>query len=96
MFPIFLTGSLLLVAGSSIYMSVYGLMCVFKDQAMVILCMGLGMEIGKVLVVSYTYRSWRQLSRLSRTLYILIVFVLARMALAASTERSRLSRMPRM
>jgi len=76
MFPIFLTTSLLLVAGSSVYMSVYGLMCVFLDQTMVILCMGLGMEIGKVLVVSYTYWNWRQLSRLSRALYILIVFVL--------------------
>jgi len=76
MFPIFLTTSLLLVAGSSVYMSVYGLMCVFVDQAMVILCMGLGMEIGKVLVVSYTYRSWRQLSRVSRALYVLIVFIL--------------------
>jgi len=76
MFPIFLTTSLLLVAGSSVYMSVYGLMRVFVDQAIVILCMGLGMEIGKILVVSHTYRSWQQLSRLSRALYILIVFIL--------------------
>ena len=76
MFPIFLTTSLLLVAGSSVYMSVYGLMCVFVDQAMVILCMGLGMEIGKILVVSHTYRSWRQLSKFSKALYILIVFIL--------------------
>lgn len=76
MFPIFLTTSLLLVAGSSVYMSVYGLMCVFLDQATVILCMGLGMEVGKVLVVSYTYRNWRQLGRFPKTLYILIVFIL--------------------
>lgn len=76
MFPIFLTTSLLLVAGSSVYMSVFGLMCVFVDQAKVILCMGLGMEIGKLLVVSYTYRNWRRLARLPKALYILIVFIL--------------------
>jgi hypothetical protein len=76
MFPVFLTMSLILVAGSSMYMSVFGLMAVFANHATVILCTGLGMEIGKLLVVSYLYRSWATLCWPSRLLYSLIVFVL--------------------
>ena len=38
--------------------------------------MGVGMEIGKILTVSYLYRQWRKLNRFTRTLYILIVAVL--------------------
>ena len=76
MYPVFLTISLLLVAGSSVYMSVYGLMSVFVNQGRIILCMGLGMEIGKILVVSYLYRNWQGLGWLSRVFYSLIVFVL--------------------
>ena len=76
MYPILVTVSLLLVAGSSIYMSVYGLMAVFASNATVIICMGLGMEIGKILTVAHLYRNWPNLRRLARSLYILIVSVL--------------------
>ncbi|EFK08164.1 conserved domain protein [delta proteobacterium NaphS2] len=76
MYPILVTISLLLVAGSSIYMSVYGLMAVFAGNAPVIICMGLGMEIGKVLTVAHLYRNWPNLKRLVRSLYILIISVL--------------------
>ena len=76
MFPVFLTISLVLVAGSSMYMSVYGLMAVFVNQSNVILCTGLGMEIGKILVVSHLYRSWETLRWPSRIFYSLVVFVL--------------------
>ena len=53
MYPILVTISLLLVAGSSIYMSVYGLMAAFVTDASVVMCMGLGMEIGKILTVAH-------------------------------------------
>jgi len=76
MYPILVTISLLLVAGSSIYMSVYGLMAVFSGNALVIICMGLGMEIGKILTVAHLYRNWPNLRRLVRNLYILIISVL--------------------
>ena len=76
MFPIFLTISLVLVAGSSMYMSVFGLMAVFVNHSGVILCTGLGMEIGKILVVSYLYRSWETLRWASRIFYSSVVFVL--------------------
>lgn len=76
MYPILVTISLFLVAGSSIYMSVYGLMAVFASNAPVIICMGLGMEIGKILTVAHLYRNWQKLRRLVRGLYILIISVL--------------------
>ena len=76
MYRILVTISLLLVAGSSIYMSVYGLMAVFSGNALVIICMGLGMEIGKILTVAHLYRNWPKLRRLVRNLYILIISVL--------------------
>ena len=76
MYRILITISLLLVAGSSGYMSVYGLMSVFANSAKVVVCMGLGMEAGKILTVSHVYRQWRKLNRFERTSYILIVSIL--------------------
>jgi len=76
MYRILVTINLLLVAGTSAYMSVYGLMSMFVSHAVVVICMGLGMEIGKVLSVSYLYRNWQKLGGLSRFLYILIVSIL--------------------
>jgi hypothetical protein len=76
MYPIFVTISLLLVAGSSVYMSVYGLMSVFVSNASVIVCMGLGMEIGKILTVAHLYRNWPKLGSVTKILYVLIVSVL--------------------
>jgi len=76
MYPILVTISLLLVAGSSVYMSVYGLMAVFASNASVIMCMGLGMEIGKILTVAHLYLNWQKLGGLTKSLYVLIVSVL--------------------
>ena len=76
MYPVLITISLFLVAGSSAYMSVYGLMCVFSSTKEIILCMGLGMEIGKILIVSHLYRSWPTLKAVGKTLNILVVTVL--------------------
>ena len=76
MYPVLLTITLLLVAGSSAYMSVYGLMSVFSNTQRIIMCMGLGMEIGKILIVSYLYLNWQKLNRLTRVLYFLILSVL--------------------
>lgn len=76
MYPILVTTSLLLVAGSSIYMSVYGLMSAFVRDASVVMCMGLGMEIGKILTVAHLYRNWQKLGGLTKGLYVLIVSVL--------------------
>jgi len=76
MYPVLVTISLLLVAGSSVYMSVYGLMSVFASNASIIMCMGLGMEIGKILTVAHLYLNWQKLGGLTKSLYILIISVL--------------------
>jgi len=76
MYPVLLTITLFLVAGSSAYMSVYGLMSVFSNTQRIIMCTGLGMEIGKILIVSYLYLNWQKLNRLTRVLYFLILSVL--------------------
>ena len=76
MYPVLVTISLLLVSGSSIYMSVYGLMAAFVSDASAVMCMGLGMEIGKILTVAHLYRNWQKLGGLTKSLYVLIVSVL--------------------
>jgi hypothetical protein len=76
MYRALITLSLLLVAGTSAYMAVYGLKSVFVSSAIVIVCMGVGMETGKVLIVSYLYRQWRKLNMFTRTIYIIIVSIL--------------------
>ena len=58
MYPILVTISLILVFGSSAFMSVAGLLSVFSSSPAVIIPMGLGMEIGKILTVSHLFRNW--------------------------------------
>ena len=72
-----LTSSLVLVAGTSAYMSIYGLMSVFTTNSEVIMLMGLGMEIGKVLVISHLYLQWQRINNLIRISYIFVIFVLS-------------------
>jgi len=57
-------------------MSIYGLMSVFVNSATVMIFMGMGMEIGKILTVSHLYRHWQKLNGLTRTMYVLIVSIL--------------------
>jgi len=76
MYPALVTLSLILVFGSSAFMSISGLLSIFSNNAIIIICMGLGMEIGKVLSISHLYRSWQSNNLLVKTGYIFIVFVL--------------------
>ena len=76
MYPALVTLSLILVFGSSAFMSISGLLSIFSNNTIIIICMGLGMEIGKVLSISHLYRSWQSNNLLVKTGYIFIVFVL--------------------
>ena len=63
MYPFLITTVLLLVAGSSVYMSVFGLVSVFKGYVPVIVCMGLGMEksglpFRRMYEMRHTFASW--------------------------------------
>lgn len=75
-FKILLTISLLLTAGTSAYMSVWGLMQVFSQYAMAVGAMGAGMELGKILIIIYLHRSWQRLLRTHKIYFSLVVFVL--------------------
>ena len=76
MYIALVTLSLILVFGSSVFMSIAGLLSIFTNNTIIIICMGLGMEIGKILTISYLYRSRHKNNTMTKTWYILIVFVL--------------------
>jgi hypothetical protein len=76
MYPILVTISLILVFGSSAFMSVSGLLSIFSSSPTVIISMGLGMEIGKILTISHLYRNWKKYALPVRVWYILIISVL--------------------
>jgi hypothetical protein len=69
----FVTTSLLLVFGTSAYMSIYGLTAVFTGMTMVIVCMGLGMELGKILAVVHLHRNWRSVGWCVRFFFITVI-----------------------
>ncbi len=76
MYPILVTLSLIIVFGSSAFMSISGLVSIFSNHTPIIISLGLGMEVGKILTISHLYRSWQNNSRQARTGYIIIIFVL--------------------
>jgi hypothetical protein len=76
MYIALVTLSLILVFGSSAFMSISGLLSIFTNNTVIIICMGLGMEIGKILTISHLYRSWHKNNTTTKTGYIVIVFVL--------------------
>jgi len=76
MYPALVTISLILVFGSSTFMSISGLLSIFTNNTIIIICMGLGMEIGKILTISHLYRSWCENNAAAKIWYIFIIFVL--------------------
>lgn len=76
MYPILVTFSLILVFGSSAFMAISGLVSFFPSNLLIIICMGIGIEVGKILSISHLYRSWKINSVLVKSGYIFIIFVL--------------------
>jgi hypothetical protein len=76
MYRLLITAALALVFGTSAYMSVYGLAAVFAAHLPVVLCMGAGMELGKLLVVIHLHRRWAALGLAARMFYMLVVAIL--------------------
>ena len=60
MHKIILTGVLMLVFGTSAYMSVSGLLAFFGGSLIVIVCLGAGLELGKILTVVHLHRPTRR------------------------------------
>lgn len=76
MYPILVTISLIMVFGSSAIMSISGLISFFGNNSMIIIFMGIGIEVGKILSISHLYRSWQTTSFFVKVGYILIIFIL--------------------
>jgi len=76
MYIALVTLSLLLVFGSSAVMSISGLLVIFSNETLIIISMGLGMEIGKILTISHLHRTWKKYTSMGRTWFISIIFVL--------------------
>ena len=76
MYRVLITLSLILVFGSSAIMSISGLLSIFSKNTLIIICMGVGMESGKILTISHLYRTWQKNNTLAKTGYIFIVFIL--------------------
>lgn len=76
MYRLLITTALALVFGTSAYMSVYGLAAVFAAHLPVVVCMGAGMELGKLLVVIHLHRRWSSLNLAARMFYMLVVAIL--------------------
>ena len=76
MYLILATFSLALVFGSSAVMSISGLLSIFSNNTNIIICMGLGMEGGKILTISHLYRSWQHYNNRVRAGYIFIIVAL--------------------
>ncbi len=76
MYIAIVTLSLLLVFGSSAVMSISGLLSIFSNESPIIISMGLGMEIGKILTISHLHRTWKKYTSMVKTWYISIIFVL--------------------
>ena len=70
------TIALLLVFSTSAYMSIYGLTAVFTGMAVVVICMGIGMETGKILAVVYLHRNWRVAGWIARIFFIVVISAL--------------------
>jgi hypothetical protein len=76
MYPILVTISLILVLGSSAFMSVSGLLSIFTSHPTIIISMGIGMEVGKILTISHLYRNWKEYGTQIRTCYMFIILIL--------------------
>ena len=76
MYKILLTIALVLVFGTSAFVSVSALSSVFSSAGIIIILMGCGMELGKILTVIHLHRKWRALHWLSRCFYIIVITAL--------------------
>ena len=65
--------ALLLVFGTSAYMSIYGLTAVFPDMMVAIICMGCRMELGKILSVIHLHRTWKAIGWFARFFFVGVI-----------------------
>ncbi len=57
-------------------MSIYGLTAVFASAGIIIILMGAGLELGKILTVIHLHRQWNSLRLLMKAFYITVIMAL--------------------
>jgi hypothetical protein len=67
------TIALFLVFGTSAYMSIYGLTAVFTGMTVVVIGMGIGMELGKILAVVHLHRNWQAVGWCFRFFFVTLI-----------------------
>ena len=73
MHKILLTITLFLVFGTSAYISISALFAVFPDAGIIIILMGVGMEVSKLLLVIHLHRCFNILSWISKAFYMVVI-----------------------
>ena len=76
-FLILLLLSALFISGVAAFFAVTGLMATFPGAMLGAALMGLSMEIGKLMSVSFTYRFWDKLNFFVRSIMVVFIFVLS-------------------
>jgi hypothetical protein len=66
-FKLFLLGSIIILAGSAAFFSVYGMAYLFKSQFISIIILGLGLEAAKFTATIGLHRLWNRLNKFLKT-----------------------------
>lgn len=68
--------TVLAIAGSAAYFSIYGLAAIFSGIFIPVIIMGSSLEVGKLVAVSYLYRYWDKLTFLMKGYLFSAIFIL--------------------
>lgn len=71
-----LISTVLAIAGSAAYFSIYGLAAIFSGIFIPVIIMGVSLEAGKLVAASYTYRYWNKLTFFMKSYLLVAIFIL--------------------
>ncbi len=75
-YRLLLTFTMILVWGTTSWISIKGLSLFLPDAGMIIYAMGTGLELGKLLVITYIHRSWKDSNSLQKLYYSSVAGIL--------------------
>ncbi len=76
MYKYFVTAITMMVFGSTAFMSVSALTSAFSNNIPLMITLGTGIELGKIMVIVHLHRRWKEMEMATRAYYILVVVVL--------------------
>lgn len=72
MFKYFISSIMIIVFGSTSFISVQALVSFLPDAGLIIFIMGIGIETGKLCIIIFIHRSWKETNFFIRTCYCLL------------------------